>query len=155
MKDAFLTTRATKPGLPSMKQIILAILFPAVLFSQSKDEKKILDILDQQTKAWNAGDFDRFMVGYLESDSLMYIGKNGVTYGFQSTLANYKKNYAGADRMGKLSFDILHLRKLGKKHYLVVGKWKLIRTAGDVGGHYTLTFEKRKGAWVIIADHSS
>ena len=138
-----------------MKQIILAIFFPAVLFSQSKDEKKILAILDQQTKAWNAGDFDRFMIGYLESDSLMYIGKNGVTYGFQFTLANYKKNYAGADRMGQLSFDILHLRKLGKKHYLVVGKWKLKRTAGDVGGHYTLTFEKRKGAWVIIADHSS
>jgi hypothetical protein len=37
----------------------------------------------------------------------------------------------------------------------VVGKWKLIRTAGDVGGHYTLAFEKRDGAWVIIADHSS
>jgi hypothetical protein len=155
MKDVFLTTRATRLGLASMKQFILALLFPAALFSQSKDEKKILNILDQQTKAWNAGDFDRFMIGYLESDSLMYIGKNGVTYGYQSTLSNYKKNYSGADRMGQLSFDILHLRKLGKKHYLVVGKWKLKRTAGDVGGHYTLTFEKRNGAWVIIADHSS
>jgi len=138
-----------------MKQFLIAVLFPVALFSQSKDERQILHILDQQTKAWNAGDFDRFMIGYLESDSLMYIGKNGVTYGFQSTLANYKKNYAGADRMGQLSFDILHVKKLGKKHYLVVGKWKLKRTAGDVGGHYTLTFEKRNRAWVIIADHSS
>jgi hypothetical protein len=147
--------RATRPGQASMKQFLIAVLFPVALFSQSKDEKQILHILDQQTKAWNAGDFDRFMIGYLESDSLMYIGKNGVTYGFQSTLANYKKNYAGADRMGQLSFDILHVKKLGKKHYLVVGKWKLKRTAGDVGGHYTLTFEKRNRAWVIIADHSS
>jgi hypothetical protein len=37
----------------------------------------------------------------------------------------------------------------------VVGKWFLKRNAGDVGGHYTLTFEKIKGEWVIIADHSS
>jgi len=47
------------------------------------------------------------------------------------------------------------MKPLGKKHYLVVGKWSLKRTVGDVGGHYTLTFEKQKGKWVVIADHSS
>jgi hypothetical protein len=138
-----------------MKKLILLLLLPCFVFSQSKEEKKILSILDKQTQAWNKGDFDGFMKGYIESDSLMYIGKSGVTYGFNSTLSSYKRNYAGADRMGELRFDILHLKKLGKKHYLVVGKWFLKRTAGDVGGHYTLTFEKIKGEWVIIADHSS
>lgn len=88
------------------------ILVSALLFSQTKDEKKILAILDAQTKAWNAGNLDQFMVGYLESDSLMYIGKSGVTYGYVPTLNNYKKNYAGPDKMGKLSFDILHLKNL-------------------------------------------
>ena len=138
-----------------MRILLIILLLPAYLFSQSKDEKKILSILDNQTKAWNEGDFDRFMIGYLESDSLMYIGKGGVTYGYQATLSNYKKNYAGSDRMGKLHFDILHMKKLGSKHYLVVGKWSLKRNAGDVGGYYTLTFEKKKGKWVVIADHSS
>lgn len=95
------------------------------------------------------------MIGYWESDSLMYIGKSGVTYGYEATLQSYKKNYAGPDKMGKLSFDILHLKKLGSKHYLVVGKWSLKRNAGNVGGYYTLTFEKQKGQWVVIADHSS
>jgi hypothetical protein len=138
-----------------MKKILFLLLLPCFVFSQSKEEQKILSILDKQTKAWNSGDFDAFMKGYLESDSLMYIGKSGVTYGYNATLNNYKKNYAGADRMGQLRFEILHLKKLGKKHYLVVGKWFLKRTAGDVGGLYTLTFEKKKGEWVIIADHSS
>jgi len=91
----------------------------------------------------------------VHTDSLMFIGKSGITYGYAATLNNYKKSYAGADKMGKLSFDILHLKKLGRKHYLVVGKWSLKRTAGDVGGYYTLTFEKQKKGWVIIADHSS
>ena len=130
-------------------------LISCILFSQSKDEKKILSILDNQTKAWNTGDLEKFMIGYYESDSLMYIGKSGVTYGYDATLKSYKKNYAGPEKMGKLTFDILHLKKLGNKHYLVVGRWSLKRIAGDVGGYYTLTFEKQKGQWVVIADHSS
>lgn len=141
-----------------MKTLTLILSFSIctnLLYSQSKAEQKILSILDKQTKAWNIGDFDKFMIGYVQSDSLMYIGKSGVTYGYQETLQRYKKNYAGADKMGKLTFEILHLRKLGNKHYLVVGKWSLKRDAGDVGGYYTLTFEKQKGNWVIIADHSS
>jgi len=136
--------------------ILLCFSFFAIIgFSQSKNEKKILAILDNQTKAWNTGDLEKFMIGYHESDSLMYIGKSGVTYGYDATLNSYKKNYAGPEKMGKLTFEILHLKKLGHKHYLVVGKWSLKRTAGDVGGHYTLTFEKQKGQWVVIADHSS
>ncbi len=137
------------------------LLFTSFIFSslflaaQSKDEKAILSILDQQTIAWNKGDLDHFMVGYMESDSLMYIGKSGVTYGYSSTLQSYKKNYNGPDKMGTLKFDILHLKRLGRKHYLVVGRWMLKRNAGDVGGHYTLTFEKQHGKWVIISDHSS
>lgn len=139
-----------------MSKFLLILLFlPISLFSQTKDEKAILAILDAQTRAWNEGDLEKFMVGYLESDSLMYIGKKGVTYGYQSTLNSYKTNYAGRENMGTLTFQILHLKPLGKKHYLVVGKWSLKRTVGDVGGHYTLTFEKQKGKWVIIADHSS
>jgi hypothetical protein len=139
-----------------MRSILLIIfLIPFLLFSQTKDEKAILDILDAQTKAWNEGNLEKFMIGYWENDSLMYIGKKGVTYGYQSTLNSYKTNYAGRDNMGMLTFHILHMKPLGKKHYLVVGKWSLKRTVGDVGGHYTLTFEKQKGKWVVIADHSS
>lgn len=138
-----------------MKYLFILVFLPLIGAAQSRDEKDILSILDKQTQAWNKGDLENFMVGYMESDSLMYIGKGGVTYGYQPTLNNYKRNYAGPEKMGQLKFDILHLKKLGRRHYLVVGKWSLKRTAGDVGGHYTLTFEKKKGQWMIIADHSS
>lgn len=125
------------------------------LQAQDKDKNRILAILDQQTKAWNSGDLEKFMVGYWESDSLMYVGKGGVTYGFAPTLANYKKNYGSPDKMGQLTFQILHVNRLSKTYYQVVGKWNLKRTAGDVGGHYTLLFRKIKGEWKIISDHSS
>jgi hypothetical protein len=136
--------------------LICLTLFPILLSAQNKAEKTILTLLDRQIVAWNKGDYENFMVGYWENDSLMYIGKGGVTYGYQTTLANYRKNYPDAASMGTLKFDIVKMKPLGKKHYLVVGKWHLTRPQkGDIGGHFTLTFEKQQGKWVIIADHSS
>ena len=142
---------------PYMKQIfLLALLLGSISgFSQDKDKQTILGILDRQTKAWNKGDVDNFMVGYWNSDSLMYVGKNGITYGYKPTLENYKKNYNGKDQMGQLKFDILHVKRLSSEYYQVVGKWHLTRTVGDVGGHFTLLFRKINGEWVIISDHSS
>lgn len=132
-----------------------SMIFTTAGFAQSTDEKEILGILDRQTQAWNRGDLESFMKGYWENDSLMYIGKAGVTYGYTSTLNSYRKNYGDTARMGKLSFQILHLKKLSPDYYFVVGKWSLKRSAGDVGGHYTLVFRKQNGKWEIIADHSS
>lgn len=142
-----------------MKKILI-VSFASILvsigsFAQSSDEKEILGILERQTQSWNLGDLETFMKGYWENDSLMYIGKAGVTYGYNATLNSYRKNYGDTARMGKLTFQILHLKKLSPDYYFVVGKWFLKRSAGDVGGHYTLIFRKQNGKWEIIADHSS
>lgn len=127
----------------------------ATSMSQSKAERDVLAILDRQTAAWNRGDLEGFMKGYWENDSLMYIGRSGVTYGFTPTLSNYRKNYGDTARMGKLRFDILHVKRLSCKYIHVVGRWSLRRSAGDVGGHYTLLFRRMRGEWVIVSDHSS
>ena len=95
------------------------------------------------------------MKGYWENDSLMFIGKSGVTYGYKNTLENYKKNYPDTAAMGKLTFTLIQVKRLSPEYYHVTGKWHLKRTIGDIGGHYTLLFRKIKGQWVIISDHSS
>lgn len=140
-----------------MKKILplLLLFFASTLAAQSRDEKAIRQLLDRQTADWNRGDVERFMKGYWENDSLMFVGKSGVTYGWTNTLNNYKKGYPDTAAMGKLSFDIIKVKRLSKKYYFVVGKWFLKRSIGDVGGHYNLLFEKINGEWVIIADHSS
>jgi ketosteroid isomerase-like protein len=125
------------------------------LRAQHSDRDQILAILERQTQAWNQGDLDHFMVGYWNNDSLMYIGKGGVTYGYRQTLQTYKKNYRDNAYMGKLQFTILHVNPLSPQAYLVIGKWHLTRSVGDSGGHFSLVFRKIKGEWVIVADHSS
>ncbi len=124
-------------------------------FAQSKNETAIREILEHQTAAWNRGDIDGFMIGYWENDSLMFIGKSGVTYGWSNTLKNYKKNYPDTAAMGKLAFTLIGVKELSKEYYHVTGKWFLKRSIGDIGGHYTLLFRKINGRWVIISDHSS
>ncbi len=131
------------------------VLFTLPSIGQSKNEKAIRKILDTQTESWNKGDLENFMKGYWENDSLMFIGKTGITYGYTNTLNNYKKGYPDATAMGKLSFNIINVKRLSGKYYHVVGKWHLKRTIGDLSGHYTLLFKKVKGNWVVIADHSS
>ena len=125
-------------------------------FLLQNDKKEILNILDAQQNAWNKGDIPAFMEGYWRSDSLMFIGKSGITYGWENTLKNYQKSYPNIQTMGKLNFVVLKLELLDKKNAFLVGKWHLTRPEkGDVGGHFTLFWKKIKGKWVIIADHSS
>ena len=131
------------------------LLITNLAFTQSKDELAIRAILENQTAAWNRGDIEGFMNGYWENDSLMFIGKSGVTYGWSNTLKNYKKNYPDTAAMGKLTFTLIKVKKLSKEYYHVTGKWFLKRSIGDIGGHYTLLFRKINGRWVIISDHSS
>ena len=85
----------------------------------------------------------------------MFIGKTGIHWGWQTTLQNYKKNYPDTAAMGKLSFDIILVKKLSPEYFYVVGKWMLSRSLGDLSGHYNLLFRKINGQWLIIADHSS
>ena len=140
-----------------MRKLFFAffLLAASQSFAQSKDELSIRQILQNQTAAWNRGDIEGFMKGYWENDSLMFIGKSGVTYGWSNTLKNYKKNYPDTATMGKLSFTLIQVKKLSKEYYHVTGKWFLKRSIGDIGGHYTLLFQKINDRWVIISDHSS
>lgn len=131
------------------------MLLSVVAVAQKKEKQKILSLLDEQTQAWNRGDIEGFMQTYWKSDSLMFIGGNGVKWGWQTTLEGYKKGYPDTTAMGKLSFDIIQVKKLSKKYYYVVGKWMLKRSIGDLSGHFDLLMRKIKRKWCIVADHSS
>ncbi len=118
--------------------------------------REIVSLLNTQTAAWNRGDVAGFMRGYWESDSLVFIGSRGPTYGYQATLSNYRKNYPTPAAMGKLDFSGLRITPLAPGAAQVVGRWHLTRPkAGDLQGHFLLVLRRLSGQWVIVADHSS
>jgi hypothetical protein len=64
----------------------------------------IFSSFKKQQTAWNNANIDEYMSYYGHNDSLQFIGKKGITYGYQNTLDNYKKSYPDAASMGKLFF---------------------------------------------------
>jgi ketosteroid isomerase-like protein len=135
--------------------VALFLLYAPNIFAQKNDDADIQLVLHNQEKAWNNGDLEAFMKGYWKSDSLMFVGKSGVTYGWQKTLDNYKKGYPDTAAMGKLLFDILEMKPVSEDTHFIIGKWQLIRSIGNIGGYFSLLFKKINGEWLIICDHTS
>lgn len=141
-----------------IKQVFLlvtGVLLFTVLSAQTADEALIRKTLSGQEAAWNKGDLEAYMQGYWQNDSLMFIGKGGITYGWQQTLDNYKRKYPDTTAMGTLNFELIEIKHLSVNYFFVTGKWHLKRTIGDIGGAFTLLFRKIKGQWLIVKDHSS
>jgi hypothetical protein len=119
------------------------------------DEVAVKQLLYLQNKAWNNGDIEDYMQGYWQHDSLMFVGKSGITYGWQNTFNNYKKGYPDTASMGKLKIDLVSIQQLNKTNFFIIGKWYLVRSIGNISGAFTLLIKKIKGKWVIVIDHSS
>lgn len=139
-----------------MKHLFVIIILSTIISCQNSgnQNKEIISVMKMQEKAWSNGDIEQFMEGYWKSDSLMFVGKNGIKYGWQTTLDNYKKSYPNKSAMGKLEFEIIKL-EANKKTAFMLGKWSLTRENDNPNGHFALYWKKVNGKWLITIDHTS
>jgi hypothetical protein len=126
-----------------------------VAMTKTEDSLRIVQCMVAQEKSWNDENIDAFMIPYWHSDSLLFIGKRGLTRGWQATLDNYKKSYPNPEAMGTLRFTNLEIEIWDNQRASVIGKWELLRTHDTLAGHYSLIWEKKMGQWFIVSDHSS
>jgi hypothetical protein len=135
------------------------LIFPGFVSLAQKIEDsvrvKLLNSMKISEQTWNSGDLEQFMHNYWKSDSLRFITKKGVTYGWQNTLNNYIKGYPDKEKMGQLKFDILSIEYLNKGHILMIGKWQLTRKTDTPEGYFSLIWKLIDHEWVIVVDHSS
>ncbi len=135
--------------------IICLIISSCSTSSEEQDKKAILAVMDAQQIAWSKHDLEGFMQGYWKSDSLKFYGSNGVTLGWEKTLANYKRGYPTPDHSGTLKFKINDISKINEGAYFLMGEYHLTRKVGDANGIFMIIFKKINGEWKIIADTSS
>ena len=139
--------------------LMIGIIFQSATIAQNNISEKlaITQVLYKQQVAWNNGSIESFMMPYWHSDSLKFISKKGITYGWQNTLDNYKKSYPDTTAMGQLAFEIKSIDVFSKSSAFVIGKWFLKRekSKGDLGGFFSLILKKIKNKWVIVVDHTS
>ena len=142
-----------------MKYLFLIFTLSLTLISCSKsnpeaDKNTITNIMKAQEKAWSNHDLEGFMEGYWKSDSLKFYGSNGLTYGWEQTLANYKKGYPTKEHSGTLNFKINDITQISEDAYYVMGEYHLTRPIGDANGVFMIIFKKINGEWKIVADTS-
>ncbi|MCS7073724.1 MAG: nuclear transport factor 2 family protein [Bacteroidia bacterium] len=146
-----------------MKKKVILFLFGLAFFLKcycqkisTKEWQNLDKVLQKQVSAWNQGDLDGFMEAYWKSDSLRFLGQNGITYGWQNTLQAYRRSYPDPETMGKLTLTVLHQEAISSNVVYMFGKWELKRTYKEnLAGHFTLLWKKIKGKWQIVFDHSS
>lgn len=117
-------------------------------------ERRIRRSLEDQAAAWNRGDVERFMRGYWRSERLTFASGGDVTRGYEPTLARYRERYTTREQMGTLTFSDLEVRRLGRRHAMVLGRWRLERDQ-PVEGLFTLVMRRQGREWRIIHDHTS
>ena len=128
--------------------------FPRIHVGDMPDDVAL--VMAAQMDAWNQGDLEGFMEGYWRSDSLLFVGKSGITRGHSATLERYKLGYPTPSDMGTLTFRNDKWVRVSRKSGWIVGAWHLKKEGQpNVQGMYTLLWRRLNGRWVIVADHSS
>lgn len=118
-------------------------------------EHEILKVMADQVRAWNEGDIEGYMEGYVHSDSLRFASGGEVTYGWTETLERYEDKYHSKRRMGVLTFSDLDVTLLSEDAAIVFGMWKIERRDSEPWGLFTLLFRKTDAGWRIVHDHTS
>ena len=138
---------------------IALFLFSLNSYSQNpislKDSLGIMNVMSLQQDAWNNGDIDSFMQGYLKSDELVFSGKSGPIYGWENTRKRYYSSYPNTQIMGKLNFTVKKIRSISLNSAYLIGEYYLKRSTEDSYGHFTLLWKKVDDNWLIVSDHTS
>jgi ketosteroid isomerase-like protein len=128
---------------------------PVAKQTATHDASKLTAVLMAQQDAWNAGDIESFMQGYLKSEQLRFASGGDVTLGWDETLSRYQDRYSDRAKMGTLKFDIKDVTILGQDDGLAFGQWTLIRDADKPTGLFTLHLRKTGEGWKVVSDHTS
>ena len=148
--------RIPYPVLPAAALcLLIGCTTPSPTEFTSSDEVAIRKVLATQQEAWNSGDIDTFMNGYHRSDSMQFVGKDHINFGWQTTLDNYKRKYPDTVAMGKLKFEVLRMNPVSSDAAFLTGTYSLKRSIGDASGIFTLVFRKINREWVIVYDHTA
>jgi uncharacterized protein (TIGR02246 family) len=148
-----------------MRPIILAIFLallgaPALARRDApvSAQHAVEQAMADSAAGWNAGNVDRFMAIYSAAPETSFVVKDGLIRGKPAMIARYRERYDFSDpaKRGTLTFTTLDFRQLGPNHALYIARYLLTYPDGKTAtGPTTLVFARERGAWHIIADHSS
>lgn len=120
----------------TFKIVLFSFLIFLVSCKSTNHCNEIYNLMKQQEDSWNNGNIDNFMSIYWKNDSLVFIGKSGISYGWDKTFSNYKNSYKTKEQMGTLKFKNIICNPVNDSTHIVTGKWSLKRNDrfGNING---------------------
>ena len=123
---------------------------------QRDTDPEVRAVLTRQQDAWNAGDLERFMTDYWDSEDLTFFTGGNVSRGPAALLERYRKRYqADGKEMGTLTFSDLDVTPMGASSATARGRWKVVTSKESFDGLFTLTLYRFGDGWKITHDHTS
>ena len=149
-------TRRCDHGIPAilLLPIILFLFCQGPVLNPENISSEVKAVLVAQKEAWNNGDVERFMDGYIPSEDLTFQSKNSRIRGWQVLMDRYKTNYAG-EKMGVLNFTDIEVTPLSDRSAYVIGRFRVDTKDSSSEGLFTLIFRLTDDGWKIIHDHTS
>ncbi|WP_242922885.1 YybH family protein [Pontibacter liquoris] len=119
-------------------------------------EKEVIQALEGQIAAWNAGDLEAAMAFYWNSPDILWINKTGLEKGYQEVLDMFRQDFTDSSHMGQYSYEPLHIEQITPEVVFFVIRWKiLLRGKRLMGGVSSQLWKKPAGRWVITCEHAS
>ena len=137
-----------------MSSLFLSKLTAQNILKQ-QDKNSIISVLQKQEMAWNKGDINTFMEGYLKSDDLVFNGSSGPFYGWDSVRDRYLSTYPTKEKMGELKFKTLKITSVTENVAQLLGQFFLNYPNKELSGYFSLIWLKTKNGWLILSDHTS
>jgi ketosteroid isomerase-like protein len=153
-----LQSRTSRPN--KMQKLISLLLLTPIIASAARAAKpdaaaEIRAVMSAQVAAWNRGDIDGYMDGYVRSDKLEFVSAGKITRGWQTVRDRYHRKYDSREKMGRLAFSDIKVTSLTANTALVQGRWSLRRKSDQPHGSFVLVFRHTSSGWRIVQDETS
>lgn len=145
------------PALFASTFCLTCVLFASQPARAQDLKTDVVAALQTGAEAWNRGDLDAFMKGYVESPELTYTASGRVVRGWEALHKRYADTYGGSkDSMGQLRFDEIEVTPLGSDYALALGRWSVaVMQKRPIGGVFSLVLRRTPDGWRILHDHTS
>lgn len=137
--------------------LLLLGLFTQARCAEPTTTEAVTAVLNMQAEAWNRGDLDAFMTGYLQSPDTSYTSGGVEVWGYSALRDRYQKRYGDSKAtMGKLQFTDLKIFDQGPNNALCIGHWHLDRSSEPpIDGIFSLVLVHTNAGWKVFHDHTS
>lgn len=117
---------------------------------------QVKEALEGQVSAWNAGNLEKAMSFYWNSDQMLWISRAGIEKGYEPVLISFRKDFPDKEKMGFYSYHPLQIDSLSKEVVYYVFRWKIeLNGKRIMGGVSSQVWKKIEGKWVITSEHGS